>query len=329
MENKYGFTLLSPAEFETWIVEQNVARTVLNIQEHHTWSPNYTHFKGNNHFELQKGMQDFHTVVNGWQDIGQHFSIFPDGMIVTGRNLEISPACIYGNNSESICIENVGNFDKDGDTMTSEQRNAIIRVTAALCRRFRVPVNSSRIVYHHWFDLNTGARTNGSGVTKTCPGTHFFGGNKVEDAEKNFLPLVQKALGSKPDTQPLPLLYYAYATVKWLPVRRKPFFLSKKINQTPFGSVLRIYEEKGKWRRISATKDEWVNANKIKKLKRGTVNTDELNVRSGPGIQFNPPIGSVRKGQEVFVFAESGNWVKIGVDERWVSAKFVDFEMDL
>lgn len=326
MEQKFGFTLLSPAEFENWIKEQNVARTILYIQEHHTWSPNYTHFKGNNHFELQKGMQDFHTVVNGWQDIGQHFSIFPDGMIVTGRNLEISPACIYGNNSDSICIENVGNFDIGGDTMTAEQQDAIIRVTAALCRRFRVPVNSSRIVYHHWFDLNTGARTNGTGVTKTCPGTRFFGGNKVSDAEKNFLPLVAKALdgGALPDAPKV--LYYAYVTTKWLPIRRTPFFLSRKVNETPFGSVLRIYEEKGNWRRISATKDEWVNAGKIKKLKRGTVNTDELNVRSGPGIQFNPPIGSIRKGQEVFVFAQSGNWIKIGVDERWVSSRYVDVQ---
>ena len=324
MEKKFGFTLLSLSEFETWITQQNVARTVLYVQEHHTWSPNYTHFKGNNHFEQQKGMQDFHTVVNGWQDIGQHFSIFPDGMVVTGRDLEISPACIYGNNSNSICIENVGNFDTNGDSMHPEHREAIIRVTAALCRRFAIPVNAGRIVYHHWFDLNTGARTNGSGVTKTCPGTNFFGGNSVQNAEKNFLPLVEAALGGKVVPPAKPILYYAYVTSKWLPIRKNPFFLAKKINETPFGSVLRIYEEKGHWRRISATKDEWVTAGKIRQLKRGTVNTDELNVRSGPGIQFNPPIGNIRKGQEVFVFAESGNWVKIGVDERWVSGKYVD-----
>lgn len=326
MEKKFGFTLLSLNEFETWIVQQNVARTVLYIQEHHTWSPNYTHFKGTNHFELQKSMQDFHTVVNGWQDIGQHFSIFPDGVIVTGRNLEISPACIYGNNSDSICIENVGNFDAGGDQMRPEQREAIIRVTAALCRRFRIPVNANRIVYHHWFDLNTGARTNGSGVTKTCPGTAFFGGNSVQNAEKNFLPLVEKVIGSSGQQPEAPkILYYAYVTAKMAPVRHKPFFLSRKINQTPFGSVLRIYEEKGNWVRISASKDEWVNTGKIRKIKRGTVNTDELNVRSGPGVEFAPPIGSIRKGHEVFVFAEKNNWVKIGVDERWVSGRFVDF----
>ena len=144
MKKKYGFTLLTLAEFESWIKEQDVARTIFFIQEHHTFSPNYLHFKGDNHFELQKSMQNYHTVVNGWQDIGQHFSIFPDGMIVTGRSLEISPACIFGFNSNSICTENVGNFDIGGDTMRPEHKEAIVRVTAALCKRFRVPADAGR-----------------------------------------------------------------------------------------------------------------------------------------------------------------------------------------
>ena len=74
MKKKYGFTLLSPLEFETWIGQQAVARTVLYIQEHHTWSPSYVHFTNDNHFELQRGMQNFHKNVNGWMDIGQHFT---------------------------------------------------------------------------------------------------------------------------------------------------------------------------------------------------------------------------------------------------------------
>jgi sugar phosphate isomerase/epimerase len=36
---------------------------------------------------------------------------FPDGKIATGRKLEWTPACIYGRNSHSLCVENFGNFD--------------------------------------------------------------------------------------------------------------------------------------------------------------------------------------------------------------------------
>ena len=62
-------------------------------------------------------MKAYHVTYNGWNDIGQHFTIFPDGLILTGRSLEKSPACIYGQNANAICIENLGNFDLGGDQM--------------------------------------------------------------------------------------------------------------------------------------------------------------------------------------------------------------------
>lgn len=322
MKKKYGFTQLSPAEFETWITQQKVARTVLYLQEHHTWSPSYQHFKGDNHFDLQKGMQNFHKNVNGWIDIGQHFSIFPDGMIVTGRNLEVSPACIFGFNSHAICIENIGNFDADGDTMRPEQKEAIIRVTAAMAKYFRIPVNAERIVYHHWFDLRTGARTEGSGMTKTCPGTTFFGGNKVSDAVKFFLPLVDKVVKGEPLPPAVKVPNYGYVTADWLNIRNKPSVRGRKINDTPLGSILRLYDEKDGWYRISAQYQEWVSARYVKVVERATVNADVLNVRSGPGTQFSK-VAKVTKGEEVFLYEENGNWAKISLDERWVSKKYL------
>jgi hypothetical protein len=39
------------AEFSSWIQFQRIARTILTVQQHHTWSPNYTHFNGSNYFE--------------------------------------------------------------------------------------------------------------------------------------------------------------------------------------------------------------------------------------------------------------------------------------
>jgi len=323
MKKKFGFTLLTPNEFDTWIGQQNVARTVLYIQEHHTWSPSYVHFTGDNHFDLQRNMQNFHKNVNGWMDIGQHFSIFPDGMVATGRNLEISPACIYGFNANAICIESIGNFDTDGDVMTLPQREAIVRVTAALCKRFVVPANAARVVYHHWFDLRNGTRTNGGGSTKSCPGTAFFGGNKVADAEKNFFPLVEAVLHGKPVPPPVvPVLKYGYVTTDWLNIRNQPNTLGRKLNATPYGSVLRIYEEKLGWYRISASKQEWVSGKHVQDVKRATVKAPALNVRSGPSANFGK-VSALSKDEEVFIYAESGNWAKISTEERWVSKTYL------
>jgi len=223
MITKFGFTLMTPTEFKTWIKQQNVARTVLFVQQHHTFLPGYQQFRGDNHFSMQSGMKNHHVHNNGWSDIGQHFSIFPDGMIATGRTLERSPACIRGNNANSICIENIGDFDTGKDQMTAEQRDSILTVTAALCQRFGIPVNTDRIVYHHWFDLNTGNRTNGTGVTKSCPGTNFFGGNKLADCQANFLPEVQAKIGQAITTANLtnPMMY-GYVTAGALNIRKGP-----------------------------------------------------------------------------------------------------------
>jgi hypothetical protein len=193
---KFGLVKWGIEEFEEWLNSIQLARTVLVIQQHHTFSPSYADFNGSNHFELQQGMKNYHISHNGWADIGQHFSTFPDGTILSGRSLEQSPVCIKGQNTNSICLEHLGNFDSGKDVMLAEQRETIIQMTAILCRRFNIPVNTQSIVYHHWFNLSTGQRNDGSSNNKSCPGTNFFGGNKVIDCSTNFLPLILQASSS-------------------------------------------------------------------------------------------------------------------------------------
>ncbi len=196
MTKKFGLVKWNIIEFEEWLNSLQLARTVLLIQQHHTFSPSYAQFNGSNHFELQQGMKNYHISHNEWSDIGQHFSTFPDGTILSGRSLEQVPVCIKGQNANSICLEHLGNFDIGEDDMTAEQRSTIIKMTAILCRRFTIPVDSQSIVYHHWFDLSTGQRNEGSKNNKSCPGTNFFGGNKVIDCSTNFLPLISQAISS-------------------------------------------------------------------------------------------------------------------------------------
>ena len=196
MTKKFGLVKWNIVEFEEWLNSFHLARTVFVIQQHHTFSPSYAHFNGSNHFELQQGMKNYHVSHNGWSDIGQHFSTFPDGTILSGRSLEQSPVCIKGQNTNSICLEHLGNFDSGKDVMLAEQRETIIQMTAILCRRFNIPVNTQSIVYHHWFNLSTGQRNDGSSNNKSCPGTNFFGGNKVIDCSTNFLPLILQASSS-------------------------------------------------------------------------------------------------------------------------------------
>lgn len=195
--SQLGFAKMNISEFENWIASMNVDRSILYIQQHHTWTPHYASFNGQNHFVLQQVMKNYHMNNNGWIDIGQHFTTFPDGSILTGRSLEHNPACIFGFNSNAVCIEHLGDFDKGKDKMTLVHKQTIVRITAAICKRFSIPINADKIVYHHWFHQSTGERNNGTENNKSCPGTFFFGGNSVADCQQNFLPLVRAALANQ------------------------------------------------------------------------------------------------------------------------------------
>ena len=191
-----GLKKYNANEFENYINSINISRNISLIQLHHTYSPAYKQFTGNNHMQLHTSMRNYHINSNGWSDIAQHFTIFPDGVIVSGRSLEIVPAGIKGANTGAICIECLGNFDHGGDVMTDSQKNAIVSVVKSLLKKFNLNAETS-VVYHCWW--TAGGTALGDYVktksAKTCPGTNFFGGNSKEAFRSNFLPLLLSCSG--------------------------------------------------------------------------------------------------------------------------------------
>lgn len=189
MSNFKSFDL---STFKDYISGLKATRKITLVQLHHTYIPSYKHFKGNNHEALQDSMRRTHINTNKWADIGQHFTIFPDGVILTGRNINTAPAGIKGANGNGICIECLGNFDKGGDVMTDAQKNAIVGVTKILLDKFGLNAKTG-VTYHAWWTsggTNLGTYVAGRSA-KTCPGTSFFGGNTREAYEKNLMPLIE------------------------------------------------------------------------------------------------------------------------------------------
>jgi hypothetical protein len=229
------FIVMTPIEFVKWLFKQNIKRKITTIQEHHTYSPGYTHFqKKPDEIYWMKVMKRCHTLVKKWKDIAQHFSTFPNGMICVGRNLELNPAGIFNHNTGSICIENIGAFDSE--IMTEAQKNAIIIITAALCVKFNINPDINTILYHNWFDLNTGERTNGlKGIIKTCPGTKFFGGNSTKACESNFIPLVKSKIHDIKNPK-----VKMKVVASSLNVRSAPNVLSKVLGKLPKDTVIEI-----------------------------------------------------------------------------------------
>ena len=208
MKTQNGFTLLeTEKEFKEWLDKQHPTRKITRLQVHHMALPDYSTWNntdkrvyGDNR-ELGRtlaldayGKQTWHSSDGHGHYIAQHFSIFPNGKITTGRNLNSTPIGIAGWNSNAICTEIYGNFDKGQDIMTEEQKKAVIFVYALLAEKFNIPKTSTHIRPHSWFtsggtclwDYYPGKSR------KSCPGTAFMGfGNTRKAFENNFYPLLK------------------------------------------------------------------------------------------------------------------------------------------
>ena len=186
-----SYKLLDIKEFKKYIDGLKITRKINAVQLHHTYAPAYAQFKGDNHLTLQNNMKNFHVKSRGFTDIAQTFTIFPDGKICTGRDINKAPAGIYGANTNGICIECIGNFDVGGDAMSDAQKDAIVGVTKILLDKFGLDARTG-VTYHCWW--TSGGTSLGTYVkgksAKTCPGTNFFGGNTKDSYIKNLMPLI-------------------------------------------------------------------------------------------------------------------------------------------
>lgn len=193
------YILMTREEFKNWLFNNQFSRKITLIQQHHTWLPSYKHFHGSNHFKMLKGMENFHVKGNGWKNIAQNITTFPDGTVAVCRPFNIAPEGSIGSkaNTTGIAIEHIGNFDLGHDVMTKEHRDTITYITAALSLKFGLTPSIDSITYHHWWDLRTGERVLDHGPeynVKTCPGTGFFGGNSTTSAKAHFYPLVKQKM---------------------------------------------------------------------------------------------------------------------------------------
>ena len=215
-----GFLMFRPDEAESYLNEHMPKRSIKLVQLHHTWSPEYKHFDGKNHFTRQASMRESH-LARGFSDIAQHFTVFPDGLIVTGRSLEQNPAGIVGANKGAICIENFGNFDARQDKMTAEQADAIITLTAVLCKVFGLKPETA-VTYHAWWTAKGQALGDyhPAKSAKTCPGTAFFGGNTRDAFLKNLLPRIKDAMQTKEENE-VRYKYYEDLPDCWKPLIAK------------------------------------------------------------------------------------------------------------
>ena len=271
MKTGYGFTEFENlAEFKSWLKKQKVTRKVTRLQVHHMWMPDYSCWAKDNALRRQHNTKEFHVNTNHWDTIAQHFSVFPNGHIVTGRSLNKTPIGIRGWNTNAICVEIYGNFDKGKDKMKDAQKKAVIGLYGELCKKFDLTPSVSTVRPHCWF--TAGGTYLGdyspSRSAKTCPGTNFMGiGNTKKAFNAKFYPMIKEYMkngkpsnGDKSDDKEedtLPTGIYKvtlkdYPDDDTLSIREGASSSYDKVGEVKKGDSYTIVEVEGNWGKLKS-----------------------------------------------------------------------------
>lgn len=279
MKTQNGFTLLNKNEIGHYLAKQKVTRKITRLQVHNTFLPDYTTWEKTDkkvfsepHFGRTQSLNDYGKKTWNYSDghgkyIAQHFNVFPDGKITTGRHLNSTPIGIMGWNTNAICIEIYGDFDKGKDVMTKAQKEAVIALYGELCKRFDIPVNTSHIRPHCWFTAGgTYLGTySSSRSAKTCPGTNFWGKGCSKDGFAWFIKDIKDYVNNKkeePKKDKAFKQYIARCTTDELNCRKGPgtkYDIETQLNKGV--AITIVAEEKvddgGTW--CKAKSNYWVN----------------------------------------------------------------------
>ena len=282
MKTSNGFTLFEKtSEIGPWLKKQSVTRKVTRLQVHHMGLPSYSTWEKTDkkvfkdpHFGRTESLDSYGKTTWGSKSangkyIAQHFNVFPDGKITTGRSLNSNPIGITGWNTNAICVEIYGNFDKGNDTMTTAQKEAVIALFGELCKRFNITPGADTIRYHAWFtsggtylgDYKAGKSR------KTCPGTNFFGGNSMAKFKANFLPAIKKYISGekeevkKEEAKKEFKQYIVRVTADTLNGRSGPGTNYDIVTKLYEGTAVTIIEENGNW--LKAKMGYWIHKNYV------------------------------------------------------------------
>ena len=111
---------------------------------HHTATPNFDSISSP---ARMRQMQAYNIDVNGWCDIGYHYSIGIDGNIYQGRMTpDRTAAGVGGWNSNNVHTSLVGNFTSF--TPRQRQLDALVDISRYLVNRYNIPLNRTHIRGH-------------------------------------------------------------------------------------------------------------------------------------------------------------------------------------
>jgi hypothetical protein len=131
------------------------------VHVHGTDKPDHTQFRKDGGLKLCQSMWRFHTKTNGWDNIAQHSTIDPDGIVWACRPLDSQPCSATGYNGSETAFpymfEMIGHFEPGGDVLAGKQLETAVGLVKAVIHL--MDGEYSMMHFHNEFTRH-----------KTCPG---------------------------------------------------------------------------------------------------------------------------------------------------------------
>lgn len=153
------FVPIKTFELEDYLSTIEVDRDITHIQIHHTWRPTKRGYElAKDKEQVIRSIYLYHTQSLGWSDIGQHFTVSPDGLVWDGRDLNKDPAGIRGYNKGGVSTEIIGNFNVGQEVLVGSQLESVLQLCLVLIEKFQL--STLDVVFHR-----------DKAPYKSCPGT--------------------------------------------------------------------------------------------------------------------------------------------------------------
>ena len=125
---------------------------------HHSWRPAREHYR---EISTISGIQRYHmySAYTGWDDIGYHYLIGPEGIVYKGRPESVIGAhCVPNTGKVGICL--IGNYDQGYDPIDPETWQVLEKLVLEIASRNDIPPD--RLYGHRDFS------------SKSCPGYEVY-----------------------------------------------------------------------------------------------------------------------------------------------------------
>lgn len=117
-------------------------------------------------------IRSWHIDGRGWNDIGYHYIVQPDGTVELGRNVDIGGAHVKYDNSYTIGVSMVGEWDTIVPDAMHPQERATGLLLAKLCKMYDInPLTYKLLLHRETYEPGHRAPD----PHKTCPGMNIIG----------------------------------------------------------------------------------------------------------------------------------------------------------